>query len=128
MITISKNKGPFFDKVGILVSTVCLLHCMIVPLLYLIFPFALFPFLSSEWVHLTLASLAVPIAIAAMKMGYSKHGSKRPLYIVLLGMLMLWGALLAHDSPWLETIVAVIGAASIAMAHHLNHTLMGKPR
>ena len=111
------------DKVGVLVSTGWIIHCLLLPIVVALLPALSNPFFENEWVHVTLAAVAVVVAYFALKRGFNTHGSKKPLYIAVPGLAFLWGSLLAHDPEWLETAIATTGALMVAYAHIVNHRL-----
>lgn len=112
-----------YDKVGILVSTGCIIHCLLLPITVALLPAMANPFFENEMVHVVLAAVAVVVAYFALKRGFNTHASKKPLMIAVPGLAFLWGALLVHDPEWMETAIASTGALMLAYAHLVNQRL-----
>ncbi len=108
------------DASAVLLSGLCLVHCLILPLLVALSPiFGLWA--RQEWVHVLLAAMAVPLSAGAL---WSAH-RRRPLPSALSALALLGLAcLLAGAAEWLgpgsETPVTVAGGLLLAAAHAWN--------
>lgn len=111
------------DWFGIAASTVCALHCVVVPTLLVtgvILPASL---LADESFHLAMLWLIVPAAIIAFSIGCRRHKDK---WVLALGILGVFGIVLAgtilHDivGEVGERIVTVASAAVLVAAHYRN--------
>lgn len=111
------------DRAGVIVSTACLLHCLLLPLVIAALPALTHLEDSEEWTHLAFASLAIPFAAFAMLRGYRRHGSRLPMSLAFPGVALLWVSLLVHDPHWLESVVTSVGAVMLGAGHLLNHRL-----
>lgn len=108
------------DGLAITVSTVCLVHCLALPVL-----FALLPAWSSwldlpETVHLWMLLIALPLS--SFVLWRARLHSPRGWQVVWLGAAGLSGmtAGLFVEGQSLETLVTSIGAAMLAGAHIIN--------
>ncbi len=72
------------DKIAISLSILCVIHCLVVPLLIAFLPSMIL--LQQEAFHLWMVILVVPISIYALTLGCKKH---KKLSIVTLGMVGL---------------------------------------
>jgi len=112
------------DKFGILLSGVCMIHCLVTPVLV-----TLVPVLSlNVWVedflfHQLMLWLVIPTSCIALFLGCRKH---KKLSIVGTGIVgitvLLFVALFGHDllGENMEKIVMTIGGLIIATSHYLN--------
>ena len=112
-----------WDTAGMAISTACILHCMVTPLLIIALPTLGYLDAAGEWPHIIFAGLALPIAGISLGNGYKRHLSKLPSVSAISGILMLWLALFIQDPHWLENAVASFGAAVLGIGHWLNNRL-----
>lgn len=103
------------DGLGMLISSLCLVHCLGTPLLLLALPAAgwLAP---DERIHHLLTALAVPVALLALVPGYRLHRRAGVPAAGLLGVV----AMLAAPEEW----VASVGALLVVGAHLANRRLL----
>lgn len=107
------------DRWGIVISSVCLVHCLALPLLI-----ALLPAISSVvpgdgWVHPLLIGLALPVTGMALRRGYRMHRRAVPTLVGCLGLGLIATALFC-EGQLSETILTVGGGALVSLAHVLN--------
>lgn len=74
---------PSFDTLGIVASSLCLVHCLAMPVLISVLPIVGSRFLEADWTHKALASFVVSFALLAVVPGYLKHKKRS----VLLGLI-----------------------------------------
>lgn len=87
------------DRVGVLASVLCAIHCLVTPPLLLLMP-AFGRFWSHPASHWGMALVVVPLAIFTMARGYRTHRRKRVLVAGSLGaILILAGAALPFIEP-----------------------------
>ena len=85
-----------WDRMGIVASVACTIHCLIAPLLFLFLPrFA------SVWAHpashALVALFVLPMAAAAIRCGYRKHGRKWVVGAAVVGVgFILAGSVLPY--------------------------------
>ncbi len=105
-----------WDKLGILISGACLLHCGLVPVL------SILPAIGAlksehEGLHHLLLSLALPVALLALIPAVKKHGKLEIIIFAGLGLLLLAAGLVFHA---LEQPLTLAGAALLGLAHIEN--------
>ena len=109
------------DKIGISLSFICLIHCLIIPILLIFFPIVnSISFISDEQFHWILFTLILPVAIISLFIGCMKH---RNFWILLpsgLGILLLILGVVFHD---IEKVSTVLGGIMIAVSHIANYKL-----
>lgn len=113
------------DKVGATASSLCAIHCMIMPFIITILPLLGLGFLSSEWVEWTLFGLSAIIGISSLCLGYRKHKNRIAPIILTIGLAFLGLGRYAHEHSWGIKGIAllVIGGFTIAASHWVNHRL-----
>ena len=111
------------DRFSIGFSTLCLLHCLAVPVLVSVVPvFATFA-LADERFHLALVALVVPTSVIAHCLGCWLHKSRRILICGFAGVFVLVVAAILggqHLDEIGETVLTVLGASVVALAHWFN--------
>ena len=93
--TVATNTGghqPIWDRLGILGSALCLIHCAVTPLFIGYLSAAGLGFLGSEIVHKFLAAPLLVIALLAFWPGYRTHQNR-----TVIGSVLLIGA---HTANW----------------------------
>jgi len=123
------------DKFGILLSGVCMIHCLVTPVLV-----TLVPVLSlNVWVedflfHQLMLWLVIPTSCIALFLGCRKHKKlsivgcrkHKKLSIVATGIVgitvLLFVAFFGHDllDESMEKVVMTIGGLIVAASHYLN--------
>jgi len=112
------------DRLGISASVLCILHCLLTPLLVMTTPF-LGDFLSEGWIHVVIAVIIFPVAVMALWRGYRQHHVKSTLYLGIVGLIFV---LLSFASGWLsgeihhrvEIVMMIIGGTFLSFAHYFN--------
>lgn len=103
------------DRAATVLSLACIVHCLALPLLAAVLPFAA-ALAEAEWVHWVLAVLAV---VASASVAISARSARNPTFLIPagLGVALVTGALFAERFGIDETAPTVIGACLIAFAH-----------
>ena len=110
-----------WDRMGILTSGFCVLHCVLVSLLLLLYPFSVQKF--EDQTHSLLFFLVVPIAAFSLVRGFTHHRKIPILLAGTFGIGLLVISLGSHSvflSEELEHGVATLGSLSLIWAHYKN--------
>ncbi len=114
------------DRIAITVSTLCAIHCLLLPVLLVALPTLGSSIVASEAVHLGLLGIAIPISIFALSVGCKVH--RRTSFIAIgaagLGLMIL--GLVSEQLGWgheAERTLTLIGAITITLAHVRNFKL-----
>ncbi|WP_263357850.1 MerC domain-containing protein [Acidicapsa ligni] len=113
------------DRLGIWASGLCVVHCILTPVL-LSFSVVLAHLLpSEERVHRTLALTVAMLGAIALLRGFRKHRRARVLLLMAAGLGCIfaaawWGDLL--PSHWAEVAITFLGSSLMITAHRMNHT------
>lgn len=112
--------NEFWDRLGISTSILCILHCLLTPVLIVLMPFAGHA-LAHSWFHWVIVSLVVPVAIWALWNGYRLHKQKRVLWLGSVGLTLVCLALyFGEDSLNAEIALMVTGGVLLTFAHYSN--------
>jgi len=107
------------DRIGITATSLCALHCILLPVLLPILPLLGLNFLADHaWEHVFLLFTAV-LGGVALYSGYKRYHRKTyPFILLILGVSIYW---IKHDySETLEPYFIFSGAALIISAHFIN--------
>lgn len=114
-----------WDLWGAIISFACILHCMAVPLVLLVYPAFGREFLPQEDVtHAVLLAFILGVAGLAFVSGYRVHGKWQPVAWLVAGlMLAVFATFFVHrylGHNW-EPAFAIAGSLCLIRAHYLNH-------
>lgn len=128
----AEHRHMKWDRLGLVLSGLCLIHCLGTPFLLLLFPVIHgFEGLHSS-VHWIAALLLVPMAIYAVTQGYSHHRRKIvPVLAGIGGALVILGALAPmvlpglhqnHAHHWFtrDIVITIVGSFCLLICHGLN--------
>jgi hypothetical protein len=115
------------DKLAIGFSMVCVVHCLVLPILLILLP----PFsglfaLDDEMFHQWMLYAVLPISIAALIMGYLHHRSFKVFVVGSIGLvLIILSTTLGHDvlGDTGEVVISILGSMIIAYGHFRNYQL-----
>lgn len=110
-----------WDKMGIIVSATCALHCFAVGMLPFALPF-LDAFFHSAYFHILFIAMVIIITPMAFNNHFKHHGFSVTIKLALIGvMLILAGAGLEPvASEALSHGVSILGSFSLMCAHIFN--------
>lgn len=117
-----EDKNDRLDQVGMLISTLCAIHCVATPLLVFSVPMLAYSF-HHPLFHIGIAALVVPVGVWAFWRGYRRHHRKDILALGVLGLSVVGlAAVLPH--AWMHIIghtpLTILGSAVLILAHWLN--------
>jgi hypothetical protein len=112
-----------FDQIAIALSTICIVHCLAVPVLVAVLPIAAISFGESQHFHGLMLWLVVPTSVAGFTMGFRVHrragiGALGAAGVVVLGLAAIYG-----HTAWrsdVEVAVSVAGSLLLGLAHWRN--------
>jgi hypothetical protein len=109
---------------GAAASGICLIHCLLTPLVISIFPIAI-PYLPSDaWFHRVLVGCIVLIGAAAFVPGHRLHRRKPLLALICVGMSLILAVAWTGESTHrvFELALSISGALMLSAAHLLNRS------
>lgn len=111
-----------WDRVGIFLSSLCALHCLVTPFVSLSLPLWIYSIHYSP-VHILIALFIFPVATYSFWMGFKQHESKMILLLGGFGLFLLCIALIGPNSRnqlrW-NDIMTLIGSLCLVVAHAMN--------
>ena len=122
---------PWADRFAIGISTLCLVHCLAMPLILTVLPSLGVSFVADEKFHAWLVYIVIPTSVIALSVGCKQHKRGAIVIFGLCGLSLLIAALnveaMGLDHDW-EQILTVMGTFLIAFAHIRNFTLCQDPK
>lgn len=107
------------DVSAIGLSGLCLIHCLVLPVVAVGLPF-LGAWAQAEWVHLLFVALAAPISAVALFRRAAKRPPTSLLLLAASGLALLTLGALELPSHAVETPLSVAGGLILAAAHTWN--------
>ncbi len=113
-----------WDRAGVALSTLCLVHCTVLPLVFLLLPSLAITALGSDRAHVVLAAALLGISAAAFIPGYLRHRRRA---VPLLGAFGWTSVVAAAGAETLGHsilggLVTVIGSTALIAAHRINRS------
>ncbi len=117
----SVTASVLWDRFGIGVSGICVIHCLIFPVLISILPLSTFLPVMHEWAHPIFVLSIVPIIYFASRR--SHYDFTITAFLVTGFLLVLFGWLLGHYwlGIWFETYSTVLGSGLLIAGHWMNY-------
>jgi hypothetical protein len=120
---VSKSE-PRFDSAGIIVSTLCALHCVFVPLAAGALAASGIAWLGDERYEPILIGCSLLLGLASLLPSYRRvHRDRRCMALFVLGMSIILIGKLSAERWALETPLVLAGATLIVSAHAVNYRL-----
>lgn len=120
-VRLSASWRARFDRVGIVLSVVCGIHCVLTPLLIMFFPM-MDGYISDAVFHRLMLVLIVPVASLLLIRWQTSHEAL-PVILGAVGLVLLGAAAFLPESllpGYLDHSITIGGALCLACAHVLN--------
>ena len=111
------NKNLSWNGLGGTLSFLCLMHCLALPWLAVLMPVV--PLLDAS-VHLYLFLLLAPTAAYAAWQGLGKHGKRKPILFMSVGVALTAMAVFVPMAESSEIMLTVAGSLLLITGHALN--------
>ncbi|MEO9946831.1 MerC domain-containing protein [Paraglaciecola sp.] len=113
------NDRSLLDRLGIWASSLCALHCLLLPVLIPIIPFIGASFFAQGWFERTILSISMVVGFWALFSGfYRYHRQLYPLYSLALGGVIYWNKDMFGELY--EPFIVATGAILIVGSHIVN--------
>ena len=125
MVNSALKPAAVLDRAAVMLSGLCLLHCLALPFLLVSLP--ALSALSGGHLHAQILIVAIPISAIALGLGFRRHGSRSVLAFGVLGMLLLVvGGTVAHSYYGIvaDRSFTISGALVLAVTHYFNSRLV----
>lgn len=125
MLTQSTSTQKFADIAGALLSQLCLVHCLLLPVVLSLAPTLSTGIFGDESFHLLALLLTTPVALWAFRQGIRRHGSSRPSALGVSALCLLWLVFFSEEFLGHDLMAAfnVTGGFLMAWAHWQNWSL-----
>lgn len=117
------TKGPALDVMGISLSVLCALHCILPPLLLVMVPTLALDPEAIEALRPVFIALVLPLALISLTKGRRLHHNNAPLRFAFLGCSLLIIGAFVHEPHWLEIVITVSGSVLVIASHAQNFRL-----
>jgi uncharacterized membrane protein YfcA len=115
-----------WDVLGIGASTLCAIHCLLLPFVLALSPTLAHFVPGTEVVHRALAFLLATVGFIAFWAGYKVHRRKVVLLLLAVGIMGVtvgaYAGFLLPTHAW-EILITLVGSSFLIAAHYLNRTL-----
>ena len=113
------------DRLGIAASSLCVVHCLLTPVLISASAVLAHTLPSEEHTHRVLAVAVTAVGAFALLRGFRKHGRRRVLACLAVGLALIFtGAMFGDKLPshLAEVAITMAGSTLLIGAHRMNHT------
>ncbi|WP_083672056.1 MerC domain-containing protein [Sphingomonas montana] len=108
------------DTVAAVLSSLCLLHCIAIPVAIALLPAFALVIPDLPWLHAGLLVVAVPASGLALWRGWRIHHDRVPAAVGAVGLVVMGSALLTVAHSLTEVSLTVGGGLLVAGGHLLN--------
>jgi cytochrome c biogenesis factor len=110
-----------WDKIGICASGICLIHCLLPPILLLFFPATKHLLHAGYYIHELLSVIIIASVALAVYPTCKRHGHKDIIVYAIIGVLLILTSIFLHDLPetW-HTVLTMTGSVFLIWAHIKN--------
>lgn len=112
------------DRFAIGISTLCIVHCLLTPVVLILVPALAATVVADEAFHKLLLIFVLPTSSAALLLGCRRHKEWRVLALGILGLAQLVAiAYVGHEElgETGETLATVAGSLLLALSHLKNY-------
>lgn len=115
--------SKYFDRVAIVLSTICIVHCLAMPFVVALLPVAAFAIGGDGHFHSLMLWFVVPTSVLGFGLGLRVHRrfdivAMGAVAIAALAATALWGH--SQWDPSVEVVVNVASSVLLAAAHWRN--------
>ncbi len=123
------SRGGILDRVAITLSGLCLIHCLLLPVVIVALP--LLAQFNETHFHVQMLIVVVPISLIAFALAYRRHGNKAIIAWGFAGIaIMFIGGTIAHANYGIlaDSLLTMTGSIILATSHYFNNRLTGHAR
>jgi hypothetical protein len=114
----------YLDMAAVVLSGICMLHCLALPLVLTILPIVNVSLLDETTFHTLMLVVILPVSLVALTIGCRKHKDLLTLVLGIAGLgILTFTAIFGHDFFGLsgERLVTSLGGVILAAAHIQNY-------
>jgi hypothetical protein len=112
-----------FDRIAIVLSTICIVHCLTVPFVVAVLPIAAITLADDTHFHALMLWLVVPTSAFGFALGFRVHRRWEIVAFGAVGAGVLAAAAILGHAYWAESVevaVSVVASLTLAAAHWMN--------
>lgn len=117
----AKIRSFQWDRIGIVLSGICVIHCLALPVIVSALPLVAHGISHSHWFHALILILVIPTVVLALK---QSNGRRRVVYLLIAGLLLIMAGLGSGSFGgyyhW-ETGLTVAGSILLVSGHVSNY-------
>jgi hypothetical protein len=113
------SRNGFIDRLAILISGLCLVHCVATLLFVTLLASAGSFFLADPRIHEYGLAIAIALAATALLRGVLRHRRLLPITLGAVGLSLMAGGLMVEHGV-AEAAFTIVGVLFVATAHRLN--------
>ncbi|GAB3297257.1 MerC domain-containing protein [Pseudidiomarina andamanensis] len=110
------------DKTGMWVTTLCALHCLLLPVILPMLSLIGLSFIGEELLERVILGTSIALGLVALISGIRKHARFYPLILLIAGGFIYWHKDSLGEMG--EPIIILLGASLIVAAHWVNLRLV----
>lgn len=110
------------DRIGMAISTCCALHCLLMPLVFMLLPLGPWEAILGEGVESWVLLAALFVAMVSMTWGCALHRRFLAWGVLAVGLGLIVTARYVVSENW-ELPLGIAGAFMLALSHWVNHRL-----
>lgn len=126
MLLKDESTRPWADRAAMGLSTLCAIHCLLLPVLVTLLPAIAGVGLDDEAFHVWMVVLVLPVSVYALVSGCRVHKRLSVLLLGLAGLLVLLAAIILGHAVLGdigERAATLFGALLVAFSHLRNYRL-----
>lgn len=112
------------NKVSLILSAICIVHCLLTPVLVVLLPFVGTFMHDNHWIELIIIASIILLGSSSLKHGYLyHHHNKKPIIFFIIGLILLIISSIIHfigDNLIWHHIFGVIGGLMVGGAQLYN--------
>jgi hypothetical protein len=116
---LSMKKKSQADKIGIFFSSLCAIHCLILPILIFNSGHFLAKYINNQFIEKGFIITCLSIAAFSFFRYRKVHGNSLPILLLVIAILFLVGSTFFNDVMF-EIIASVIGSSALIFGHVIN--------
>jgi hypothetical protein len=113
----------WLDRTGVLLSAVCLVHCLALPILLTLIPMTQLGWLDEQLFHDLLLTVILPTSVIALCLGCHRHRQWKILGVGFVGLgILAVLSLVPHAliAPLVERLLTIFAGCLLVFAHIAN--------
>jgi hypothetical protein len=118
-------KTQIIDKLGIVSSTTCAIHCLVLPLVITFIPYLGLSFFANETFEIIMLVTSIILSMFSICFGYKTHKNKKITLLFSFGLSLLVLGRYVHENNYTPTsaLILFLGGIIIALSHYINKKL-----